>query len=114
MNFIFIDKKDFEVLRFMPLRCQAIIKDLAYQAMTKCDDLLNIESVEKEIGTYTINFRRMAKSGINGDHRLVEIMNSTWNYSSEDAPIAWRTDDGFTIRCCNHTNCMSKQKLTID
>jgi len=82
--------------------------ELAYQASTKCDDLIFIDHVEKTPQFIELYCRSLAKSGPNGNMRLVEILNNIYSFTKNGEPVAEIIPTGFLVRCCSQTNTLAK------
>jgi len=101
-----------DTLRFLPLKIQSIVEDIAHIVQKHCQEHAHIQRIDKDDrGEYKIYFKSCAKGGYTGTSRVVELLNFTYQFDplrpSED--FASIGDRGFSIQCCMSTHSLNKQ-----
>lgn len=106
------NENDQETLRFLPLKIQGIVEDVAHNVDKLCQEHTHIQRIDKnDRGEFRIYFKSCAKGGYTGTSRVIEVLNFLYQFDPKrpDEDFASIGDRGFSIQCCMDTHNLNKQ-----
>ena len=73
--------------------------------------MVYVDHVDKHQDCIILYVRSLAKSGINGNVRIVQILNDIYSFTKNGEPVAELIPTGFLVKCCSATTSLGKPYL---